>query len=652
MKHIIVHFTLFITLVWTLAGCANPGSGPDGGPYDETPPYVVGMTAPETAGKAGKKGTKITIRFSEAVQLTQAQEKVIVSPPQLNQPEIEAVGKRVVVELLDTLKENTTYTIDFGDAIKDATEGNPLGNYAYIFSTGQDIDTLEVSGHVLSANDLEPLKGVLVGLYPADMPREAFRTTPLTRVARTDGNGAFSIKGVAEGEYRVVCLADRDQDYRFSMKSEQIGWLTKTIQPSFFADTRQDTCWVNSTRYDSIRTVSFTHFLPDDLVLLGFTEDNQPRHRLKHNREDMDRLRIYMTAPSAQAPVLTPLNFSADVLRLEHSAGYDTLCYWICDTAVVNTDTLRTLFTYDESDDSTGVRSLTTDTLTFTPRYTLERRMKMKAEEQAKWQKALERRHKRGDYSQETPPVPLIHLHERPSSLLTPTSVLRLSFTQPLDSLNRNGIHLLLGPDSAQVEAPYSMEPVKGQPRAYTLRAEWRPEQRYTLRIDSASQHSIYGYPNDKEESRFRIMKLDEFGTIFFTLPDVDTTAVVQLLNGGGKVVMEQRVIPLSRSSATGARAEFYYVKPGTYYYRCFEDLNADGQWTSGNFDSDLLAEPMYYSPVQLNVKANFDFDQTWRVHELPLTRQKPYSLIKQREKQTETGGGQLKNQRRNQEKR
>lgn len=623
-----------------LTSCANPGSGPDGGPYDETPPTVVGMTLPQQAGKAGKRGTKVSIRFSEAVKLDNAQEKVVVSPPQIEQPEISVVGRNVTVQLLDTLRPNTTYTIDFADAISDATEGNPLGRFTYIFSTGEKTDTMEVSGHVLNAEDLEPLKGVLVGLYPAGSPDSLFRTQPMARVGRTDGNGRFSIKGVAEGEYRVVCLEDKDQDFKFSMKGERIGWLRDVIKPSSFPDIRYDTCWRDTVRWDSIRTVRYTHYTPDDLVLLGFIEGGQPRHRLKENRQDPDRLNFFFTAPSDSAPRLTPLNFDASSLRLEHNPGYDTLTYWIGDTAVVNTDTLRLLLTYDESDDSTGLRALTTDTLELLPRVSLERRQKQQDAEHEKWLKQLEKRHKRGDYSEETPPLTFLRTECKVAKTITPIDNISLTFSEPLDSLALSGVHLLLGDDSIQTESPYELLPLKGRLRSYELRAEWRPEQQYVLRLDSATAQGMLGHHNRKEEFQFSIARTEDFGTVFITIPDADPSTIVELLDNGGKPVRRETLV-------NGRRAEFYYVTPGAYYYRCFFDRNGDGRWTPGSYDQQQLAEEVFYSPVRLEVKANFDFDQTWTLAALPLTQQKPASMVKQKEDKKNNLTGHEKNIRR-----
>ena len=153
MKHFFRYLLLTTPLLWF--ACANPGS-PDGGPYDEEPPRVIGTTP--VFGQVGSRNSKIRIYFNELVRLENAVEKVVVSPPQLEMPEIASKGKYIEVKLVDTLQANTTYSIDFADAIVDNNEDNPLGNYAFVFSTGKTIDTMEVSGTVLNAENLEPIK--------------------------------------------------------------------------------------------------------------------------------------------------------------------------------------------------------------------------------------------------------------------------------------------------------------------------------------------------------------------------------------------------------------------------------------------------------------------------------------------------------------
>ena len=208
---------LTFAAILALIGCANMGQ-PDGGWYDETPPRVMGCTPADQSTNVDAK--KITIYFDEYIKLDNPSEKVVVSPPQLETPEIKGAGNRIIVELNDSLKPNTTYTIDFSDAISDNNEGNPLGNYTYSFSTGTSIDTLEVSGYVLEAENLEPIKGILVGLY-ANLADSAFTTEPMLRVSRTDSRGRLTIQGVAPGEYRIYALQEADNNYSCRQKTEQ-----------------------------------------------------------------------------------------------------------------------------------------------------------------------------------------------------------------------------------------------------------------------------------------------------------------------------------------------------------------------------------------------------------------------------------------------
>ena len=266
-----------VCAVCAIVSCARMGQ-PDGGWYDDDPPRIIGSTP--TDGATGVTTKKVTIQFDEYIKLADAAQKVIVSPPQLEMPEIKEAGKKIVVELKDSLKPNMTYTIDFSDAISDNNEGNPLGNYTFTFSTGEQIDTFEVSGNVLDASNLEPVKGILVGLYD-DLSDSAFKTKPLLRVSRTDGRGRFVIKGVAPGEYRVYALQDADGNYIFNQKSEMVAYSHETYKPSCKPDIRQDTIWKDTLHIDNILRVPYTHFYPDDVTLLAFQEVQTDRYLLK-----------------------------------------------------------------------------------------------------------------------------------------------------------------------------------------------------------------------------------------------------------------------------------------------------------------------------------------------------------------------------------
>lgn len=683
MKRLIllVIFTIaaYVTVLTCVVSCANMGAGPDGGPYDETPPRIVGMTPPSqvagsaTDAKAGKKkkhpSTKFSLLFSELVTIENATENVIVSPPQIEIPNIQAVGKRINVELLDSLKPNTTYTIDFSDAIKDNNEGNPLGHFTYIFSTGEVTDTMEMSGYVLNAADLEPLAGILVGLHPCpelDSEEEMvshwnlvdtlFTTTPFDRVARTDAAGYFSIKGVRDGRrYFAYALKDGDGDFAFSQRSEQIAFAPRILMPGAFADTRYDTLWVDSTRYDSIRVRPFTHYTPDDITLLAFQEANQPRYLLKQERSALENFKIIFSAPSKHVPVIRGLNFDAtDAFVEQRSVGNDTLTYWLRDSLLMQQDTLQFLYDFMAWDDSLQVHRLTTDTLQLVSRTPWQKRLDQRAKDDEKWQKQLERRHRRGDFSQEERPIEFMKLTCSANGTLAPNQNVLFTFEQPLDSFDIAGLHLELMEDTIGTPAPFLLEDVPDNVLAKRLKAEWRPEQKYRLWVDSASVWTMYGRHNDDLKKEFTIDNLEKFGTLFVTLtnlprlepmayaeePDstatdsmatpsmVDPAVIVQLLDQGGKVVYSVEGVKLSDTSVRG---EFYYMKEGNYFVRCIVDANANGRWDPGQWSLRRAAEDVFYRKEAINVRAGWDVNENWNVQEHPRHLQKPDALIKQK---------------------
>lgn len=622
MKRFSLFLLALIGLTSLIAACANQGAGPDGGPYDETPPHIVGMTAPERL-QNGKR-TKFSLVFNELIKVDNPTEKIIVSPPQIETPEIKVSGRRITVELLDSMRPNTTYTVDFSDAITDNNEGNPLGQYTYIFSTGQTTDTMQMSGYVLNAEDLEPVKGILAGLYQQHHD-SVFALRAFDRVARTDASGFFSIKGVApDRDYRLYALQDADGDFHFTQPSEMLGFLHNDLRAGAFRDTRYDTLWVDSVRYDSIRIIPYTHFTPDDLVVRAFKVDVNTRHYLKAQRDVPEWFTTFFTGPSRKRPTIQGLNFDASkAFVVNASAGNDTLTYWLADTTLLRQDTLRFAYTYDNWDDSLAQMLPKTDTLELVPKTTFAKRAANEAKELEKWNKQREKREKRGDFSKSQPPMVALQLRADVSSSLVPNRNILIQFDQPLQRFDTKKLHLRLKKDSTYHDAPYALETVPNNILAYRLRAEWRPGQEYQLVIDSAAMTSLYGRVNLATDNKFSIAKLEDFGTVFLSLSNAHESTVVQLLGSDGK--------PVAQAPTKNGRAEFYYVQPGKYYLRCFFDRNGDGKWTTGSWSPRRDPEEVYYFPKEIEVRANWDLNESWDVTALRLDKQKPDALVKQR---------------------
>lgn len=605
-----------------IAGCARMGQ-PDGGWYDDRPPQIIATTPADNG--TGVKEKKVVICFDEYIKVEDATNNVVVSPPQLEMPEIKGAGKKIVVELKDSLKENTTYTIDFSDAITDNNEGNPLGNYTFTFSTGAQVDTMEVSGTILDASNLEPVKGIMVGLY-ADLEDSAFYTKPLLRVARTDSRGRFIIRGVAKGKYRAYALQDMDGDYKYSQKGEMIAFSDRIIEPTCGPDTRQDTIWRDSLRIDTIIRRGFTHFYPDDVVLRAFTVPLTDRYMIKNQRQEPERMDFFFSYGSDSLPKMRGLNFDADsAFIVDASIKKDTITYWLKDTALVNRDSLEIEYSYHITD-TLGQLVLQTDTLLMVPKISYEKRMKMHEKELEKWQKQQDKFKKKGErYDSVWTPKPLDIRVTAPSSL-TPESYLYFTMPAPLARCDTSKIHLQAKVDTLWVPQKFDWQPRPQSILSYRLEAVWTPGTEYQLEIDSAAFESIYGIVNDKMKSTLKCKSEEEFGSLVVKiggLPD-STTAIVQLLDKQDGVVKEAR-------TQDDGSAEFYWLSEGKFYLRAFIDRNGNGIWDSGDFYKALQPEEMFYLPKVIEIKANWDITTEWNLNQARLDRQKPLEITKQK---------------------
>lgn len=617
---------LLFAVLATVCSCAKMGQ-PDGGWYDETPPAIV-RTSPADQG-VNIKAKKINIYFNEYIQVDNPTEKVVISPPQIEQAEIKPSGKKIEVELKDSLKPNTTYTIDFSDAISDNNENNPLGNYTFTFSTGDHIDTMQVAGYVLNAENLEPIKGILVGLYN-NLSDTIFTKEPMLRVSRTDSRGHFVIKGVAPGDYRIYALQDADNNYYFNQKSEQLAFTHDIITPTFKPDIRQDTLWRDSLHIDSIARVPYTHFLPDDIVLRAFTEVQTDRYLIKSERNEPDHFTLFFSYGDSLLPQIRGLNFNEqDAFITELSEKRDTITYWLRDTMLVNQDTLRMELKYMATD-TLGVLRLQTDTMDILSKQPYEKRMKQKQDKYEEWKKKQERAKKRDKPYETEMPAELLEPKYNVASEPDPDQNITIEMPAPLAKVDTSCVHLYSKYDTLWYRSPFVLRPKEGVNRTYELLGEWRPGIEYSLEIDTMAFTDIYGKTTAPFKQGFKVKTEDSYATLMFDITGMaDTTVVVQLLNTSDAMVKE--------TSTTNGRAEFYYIKPGTYYARMYVDSNKNGKWDTGDYAADRQAETTYYYPEKIECKEKWDLTLTWNPMSRSLDRQKPLEITKQKPEKEKT---------------
>ena len=628
---------LFIAVVTTFfVACASMGR-PEGGPRDETPPvYVRSNPKP---GQLRFDGNKITVDFDENVAIDDPMTKVVVSPAQRTTPVVTANGRRITVELRDTLLPNTTYTIDFADAIKDLNVSNVLDGLALDFSTGDTIDTLRMSGMVFEARTLEPAQGMLVGVY-SNLSDTAISTLPFERITKTNQLGQFTLRNLKPGTYRIYAVNDVNRDYHWD-RSEDVAFFDVTLSPSTEAAQFTDTL-VNMAGEDSVVTYPGTRFLPDDILLTWFNEGYVPQYLRKYERPEPRNIDFEFSTKADTLPILKLLNThrageaSDKWSVLQASPTLDTLRYWITDTALVSLDTLMIEARYIRTDTLEQL-SWTTDTLRIVTKNARMRRKQM--EEEAK-QLAKAREEERKELARQgvnldsldaadTIPPPQPPLSFRAVSPTAQDLNLPVIFQSgtPIASVDSAGIHLEEMIDSVwyrrqapplRVIGPYSTMKLIG-------RYEWEPGAHYRLTIDSATVRDVYGLVNHPLVHEFNAKKLEDYSTLNFNISGLDgRPAVVEVLDGSDKVVASAPV--------KGSTGRVEYLTPGTYYARLYIDADSNGVYTNGLLDS-IQPEEVYYYPKKITLKKNWGVEQTWNITELPLEMQKPQEIKKNKPK-------------------
>lgn len=598
-------FFLMVLIMVVLYACANMAA-PSGGVYDMDPPKV--KRAAPGFNSLGITPSKIEIEFDENIKIKSPTEKVIITPPQQALPVIRSVGKKAVVELKDELKPNTTYTIDFTDAIADNNEENPLENFVFSFSTGDQLDTLSISGKVLTAQDLEPVTGTYVGIH-SNFDDTTFSRIPFERISKTDSRGKFTIRGMAPGKYKVFALNDLNRDYKYDNPQEAIAFLDSIVIPSTMPAVRQDTVFKDSITIDTIRTVQYTRFLPDDLVFRSFQSDFQRQYLQKQERTEPHKLSIYFAAPTAMPDftLLQPEISGDDWYVMERSAGNDTLLLWITDSLIYQQDSITMKINYTRTD-SLNKNYIDTDTISFNIR---------KSAREKREDKKVEKK------ENEDKQIRYLGVNSNIQSSFELFNPIRFEFEQPLMRFDSSFVRLEKEVDSLFESVPFRMEPDTLNPRKLTIRPRWEPGGKYKLTVDSASLVSLYGLRNNKYEESFTVKPLDQYGNLEVNisgLPD-GKGAFVELLDKSDK--------PFRKSFVKGNKVRFQDLLPGEIYARMVIDENGDGVWTTGNYEDKRQPEMVYYYPGKWVIRAYSDHQEEWQIDAIPAIRQKPIEITK-----------------------
>lgn len=567
------------------SSCANIGM-PSGGLKDTIPPVVL-KSIPAN-NQVNYKSKEVRITFNELIKMDGISEKFVVSPPVSKRPVFRMKGRTLIVDLNDTLHKNTTYSLDFKDAIADNNEGNRLPKFRLAFSTGPIIDSLRVVGFVKDAFNLEPSVNSIILFYSGKSDSLVYKKRP-DFVAKTDKQGFFAASNLPARTYQVYALGDVDNNLKYTPGSDSIAFLDSLIVPSAKYFPKRDTTVTGS---DTLVVLGKTRFYPDPIYFLRFFEKGFNLRLDKYEHTNRKYLDLYFTESVKDTFNIVPLNFtppSKGWKYLEMSPQKDSIRVWLTDSNVYKKDTLIFKLNYLQQD-SLNRNYVKNDTLKF---YFSDTQQKVKNKRQ--------QRHK-------IEKVPLsFTLNSNLKQGFDIYSSVLLSASEPIASFDTSKVKLFIKKDTLFVPSPFKINPDPRNERSYILSHKWNFGETYKLTIDSAAVRTIYNLPSNKYRGDFKIQEEEHYGSIILNIQNVTGPTIIQLLNDS----KEETVLRSSKIDKDG-QIVFQYLEPQKYLLKAIFDRNGNGKWDPGDLKKRIQPEEVVYFLSVIKVRAYWENPFPW----------------------------------------
>lgn len=576
IERIVRRYSFMIPVMIMAFGCAKMNT-PSGGPKDKDIPVIL-KSVPEN-GALNFTGREIVVTFNEFVVLDKISEKFMVSPPMKKRPEIFVRGKGVHIEYDDELKDSTTYTFYFQDAIRDLNEGNAINNYQFVFSTGNYIDSLSVTGNVYSGLNLDPPENTMVLLYSQPDDSSVIKQIP-DYITRSESNGEFRIDNVRPGTYRLYALDDADNSKNYNSRDEFFAFYAKPIQvtpeTSFLPQIKDTT----ALKPSADGKVPVKPVVTGEYPLIIFQAEKRLHYLASSLRKQAFQINYILSLP----PDTMGFEFSIpgaspDGWFIENSRGKDSITVWLTDSTLYNRPEIETVIRFPFTD-TLGITDVKYDTLQM--RYIAPRAARSKTL-------------KRIPYKVNTG----ITGQERPDKRITITA---LSPFLPPDT-SRISLYEML--KEQRKRQPFSLVRDTSGSCRYFMDTRLNPGKNYLLITDSAAFSSIYGEYSDSAGVRFSVLPPESYGKLILDLRGYKGSKIIQLLDTQEKLVRQVH-------QKDTIRLEFPLLEKGKYRARAIFDIDNNGEWTTGDFDLHRQPEPVTYYPEEIEIKENWEVVNPW----------------------------------------
>ena len=614
-----------------LSRCASMMT-PTGGPIDTLPPVIVAMTPDNftTGYPTIPHGQKIYVEFDEYIQLKDQQKEFFTSPQMKKKPRLSIRGKGLLIQVRDTLLPNTTYALNFGSAVRDNNEGNPLYSMRYVFSTGDEIHSMIVSGYTADSYKADSVPKSFIWFFPADSVEQVaeydstvFKYKPAV-IARAETNGIFIAQNLKPIPYRVYAVQDKNDNQMYEPGSDQIGFVEGVYNP---AEMPEFGIW-----YDSIR-----HYVSADpqLYFRMFTDAAFRRQALQESARPLQhKAMLYFGAPH---PQIERIRFDSipeeRVIVDPQTAGRDTLALWFNVPAADLPDTIRGEITYFKHDTTNTLRSVTE------PLKLAWRLVETKEQEREREKQEKERRKAEAAGEEYTPPAaknPFAYKLSL-SGEVNPENHLTVDFDYPIVRMDSAAMLLTVThADDSIEDVPVRFVRDTGELRRWRIEAPWKTDGQYTLTIPEGALTDVAGFSNDSIIGKYTVLDPEKFATVTIRVAgkEPDAKYIIQLLDGNGALKQEKRDV------VTG-QYRFNFVPAGDIRFRVIEDLNGNGKWDTGNvverrqperaeFYANAEGEETFVTKTNWEIEFEMDMDRIFA----PVTMESLSRMLDEREEQ------------------
>jgi uncharacterized protein (DUF2141 family) len=584
-------FSFFFLLI--VYSCANV-SAPTGGAKDKISPKIENQIP--INGTTNFTEKKLRIWFDEYVTVKDLNSEFLSSPPFKKVPKFLLKGKSVEFTIVDTLKESTTYHLNFGNSIVDLNESNPYSNFDIAFSTGDEIDSLQIKGQIFNAFDLKPVENVLLLLYNADNYYDSIPYFDIPDyIGRSNKSGNFEITYFKTGSYKIFALEDLNKNKIFDQTNERIAFIDSIIIPNVSVENIIDTVYLDTLKNDtlksdSIRIRTINKYLPDSLVMMLFEEEKYQQFISDEKREEKQIFYVIMNDSLTEKTNLIALNFSLEDCYIEYSQYRDSITFYIEDTNTAKIDTLLLEFSYQKLDSLNNLADFT-DTLKFIYK-------EKKLPRQRKNDIKIEEKKKLIDIKYNVKERGRIDLNSKFSFLLS----------YPVISVDKNKFKLENKIDTIFKSIDFKLINDSINKRKYYVDFIMEENTEYKLFVDTNAFENNFGLTNDTIIYNFISQEQSFYGTLKIILENLNQQVIVQLIKDekSKEIILDEQIV----NDIT--QFDFSYIKAGDYILKLIYDDNKNNKWDTGKYLENIQPEKVIYYDGIINIKPNWDIEIDW----------------------------------------